>query len=198
MKDLIVLVADSQMGATFENLLARDKSFGISKPTFEIAVHPERDAGVFGKCHDFLRPFHRQYRFALVVFDREGCGSDKSTENIRHEVIQRIDASGWAGRNQVIIIEPELEIWVWVESPNVAKALGLTKDQLDKILSKYRRDINMKPENPKAAMEEALKISGLPHSSAIFAYLASSVSFKNCRDMSFQMLKTTLESWFGK
>jgi hypothetical protein len=197
MKDLIVLVADGQMKAAIEKLLTREHSFGISKPSFEVFVHPERDPGVFGKCQDFLRPFHQFYRFALVMFDREGCGSNEPTQAIQETLKERLDESGWKGRHQVVVLDPELEIWVWADSTNVAKILGLSQKQLQKILAKHKRNANLKPKDPKAAMEDALKKSRLPRSSAIYARLASSVTLKNCKDKSFGDLKSALVSWFG-
>ncbi|MCI0613518.1 hypothetical protein L0244_11075, partial [bacterium] len=145
MKDLIVLVADGQMKAATEKLLAREHSLGITKPNFEIFVHPERDAGVLGKCQDFLRPFHYLYRFALVMFDRDGCGSQGTAQAIQEAVKKRLDESGWNGRNRVVVLDPELEIWVWADSPNVAKALGLSESELQEILVRHQRDVNLKP-----------------------------------------------------
>lgn len=198
MKDLIVLVADSQMRAATEKLLAREHALGIATPSFEIFVHPERDAGVFGKCQDFLRSFQQSFRFALVMFDREGCGSNEAAKQIQQIVKKRLDESGWIERNQVVVIDPELEIWVWADSPNVSKSLGLSDKQLQEILAKYERNENLKPKDPKAAMEDALKKSHLPRSSAIYANLASIVTLRNCRDKSFSDFKSALVKWFGR
>lgn len=198
MKDLIVLVADSQMRAATEQLLTREQALGIATPSFDVVVHPERDAGVFGKCQDFLRPFHRLYRFTLVMFDREGCGSPETVQGIQQIVQKRLDAAGWLGRNQIVVIDPELEIWVWADSPHVSRSLGLPGEQLKEILARYQRDENQKPKDPKAAMEEALKKSRLPRSSAIYANLAATVTLKNCRDASFLHFKSTLVEWFGR
>lgn len=198
MKDLIILVADSQMRAATEKLLMREPALGIVTPSFEIFVHPERDAGVFGKCHDFLRPFQQLYRFALVMFDREGCGSKESARQIQQIIKERLDQAGWNERNQVVVLDPELEIWVWADSPNVSRSLGLSERQLREVLSKYERDLNLKPKDPKAAMEDALRKSRLPRSSAIYANLASTVTLKNCRDRSFSDFKSALVKWFGR
>lgn len=198
MKDLIILAADSQMRAATEKLLMREPALGILTPSFEIFVHPERDAGVFGKCQDFLRPFQQLYRFALVMFDRDGCGSKESARQIQQIVKERLDQAGWNERNQVVVLDPELEIWVWADSPNVSRSLGLSEKQLKEILSHYERDENLKPKDPKAAMEDALKKSHLRRSAAIYANLASTVTLKNCRDRSFSDFKSALVKWFGR
>lgn len=197
MKDLIVLVADGQMKAATEKLLSREHSLGITKPIFEIFVHPERDAGVFCRCQDFLRPFQQFYRFALIMFDRDGCGSQESAKIIHETTKKRLDESGWKTRNQVVVLDPELEIWVWADSPNVAKALGLSENELQKILVEHQRDANLKPKDPKVVMEKALRKSRLPRSSAIYANLASTVTLKNCKDKSFNDFRSALVKWFG-
>ncbi len=198
MKDLLVLVADTQMKAAIEKLLMRERALGITKPSFDVFVHPERDPGVFRKCHDFLRPFQHLYRFALVLFDRDGCGSQDVVQILRQEVKNRLNESGWHGRNQVVVLDPELEVWVWADSTNVAKVLGVSRGELETILATYNRDANFKPINPKEAMEAVLKKSRLPRSSAIYSKLAATVSVKNCRDKSFGELKSTLLAWFSR
>jgi hypothetical protein len=96
-----------------------------------------------------------------------------------------------------VVLDPELEIWVWVDSPNVAKALGLSESELQEILVRHQRDANLKPKDPKAAMEKALRKSRLPRSSAIYANLASTVTLKNCKDKSFNDFRSALVNWFG-
>lgn len=97
-----------------------------------------------------------------------------------------------------MVIDPELEIWVWADSPHVSRSLGLPEEQLKEMLARYERDENQKPKDPKAAMEEALKKSRLPRSSAIYANLAATVTLKNCREASFSQFKLTLVEWFGR
>lgn len=95
------------------------------------------------------------------------------------------------------MLNPELEIRIWADSPHVAKSLGLSKKQLEEILAQHDRDANGKPKDPKTVMEAALRKANLRRSSAIYANLAASVSFKNCRDQSFSDFKSALVGWFG-
>lgn len=198
MKDLVALVADVQMEAALKKILLRERDLGIAKLTFDIYVHGQRDPGVFGKCHEFLRPFQRQYRFALVLFDRDGCGAHKPAAEIQKIVTQRLDKSGWQHRSHVIVIDPELEIWAWAGSPFVAQALGLSDDQLNQVLTRYNRDANNKPHDPKKAMEDALRKARRPRSAAIYAELAARAPFQSCEDHAFVELQSTLFDWFGK
>ena len=50
-KDLIILVADKNMEHTIKGLLARPPALGIRPLSFDIRVHPERDAGCRGEAH---------------------------------------------------------------------------------------------------------------------------------------------------
>ena len=196
MKDLIVLVADGNMKASIEGILKRHKSLRIRSITHDIFVHPERDPGALNKAHDFLRSFTAQYRYAMIMFDQEGCGREATAEELQMEVQDKLDRTGWRERSSVVVLEPELEIWVWSDSPHVAKILGLKEEELSSLLQNYSRPNYTKPIRPKEAMEKALRQSRIPRSSSLYAELASKVSLMRCADVAFVRLKTTLQQWF--
>ncbi len=196
MKDLVVLVPDISMEAGVGGILKRDKALKIRPVKHDIFVHTERDPGVLNKAHEFLRPFTVQYSFAMVMFDREGCGREATAEALQMEVQGKLDRVGWQGRSLVVVLEPELEAWVWSDSSHVAKILGLKGDALSELLENYSRPGYPKPVRPKEAMEEALRQSHIPHSASLYAELASKVSLKRCTDEGFIRLKTTLQQWF--
>lgn len=110
MKHLVILVADHNAEHALRGLLQRAEDLGIHRIQFDIYVHPQRDPGVYLRAHDFLRPFLRQYQYALVVLDREGCGAErKKAEQVRQEVHMRLERNGWKDRCQVVVIDPELD-----------------------------------------------------------------------------------------
>jgi len=96
MKDLVVLVADKNMEAAVKTLIEkRHESLGIRQVQADVFVHPRRDPGVFHEAHIFLQPFRGEYRYALVMFDREGCGQEnKPAQQVEQEVKQRLEQSG--------------------------------------------------------------------------------------------------------
>lgn len=53
-----------------------------------------------------------------------------------------------------------------------------------------------KPENPKSAVEEIIRLKKIPRSSALFQRLAERVSLSRCTDRSFARLRETLKRWF--
>ena len=77
-KDLYVLVADQDMLQTMEKLLDREKSLGIRPIEHKIERHFQRDPGCRTDVSRYLRHRTSHYQYALVVFDREGCGDDAS------------------------------------------------------------------------------------------------------------------------
>ena len=196
MKDLVVLVADNNMKAGIEGILKRHRALKIRPVQHDIFVHPERDPGVLNKAHDFLCPFTTQYRYAMVMFEREGCGREATAEKLQMEVQGKLDRVDWRGRSSVVVLEPELETWVWSDSPHVAKILGLKEDKLSTLLENYSHPDYPKPIRPKEAMEKALRQARIPRSSSLYAELASKVSLMRCTDVAFVRLKTILQRWF--
>jgi hypothetical protein len=199
-KDVVFLVSDDQMKFAVEGLLSRGLALGFQNISFDIYVHPNKDPGCLLRAHDFLRAFHRQYRCALVMFDREGCGREGAAEDLEREVEQRLSAAGWGDRAAVVVIDPELEIWVWSDSQQVDDALGWTGHKPP--LKQWLRDEShiignaMKPHRPKEALEKALRLARKARSSAIFLELAKHVSVRRCQDRAFLKFKGILQRWF--
>ncbi len=201
--DLIVLAADKNIQFTIQSLINRRQSLDIGRTTFKIYTHEERDPGCLHRSDAFLQPFVKQFSRALVVFDREGCGKEQKTrEELEEEVTERLSRSGWEDRAACIVIDPELENWVFSDSPEVDSALGWSgKTPPLRSWLKERGLLEagqMKPSNPKEAMEAALRNARLPRSSSIYEDLMKNVSLNRCTDRSFLKLKATLQSWFPR
>ena len=72
----IVLAADRHIAASPEVLLRRRRTDpGVGSVSFDVRRYPESDAGCRSRAVECLRPFIPRYRYALVVFDHQGCGS---------------------------------------------------------------------------------------------------------------------------
>jgi len=198
MKDLIVLLADKNMEFAVKELLERIHSLKIRTISYDIKVHSHRDPGIYNTSHDFLRIFVDMYSYALVMLDREGCGSDKNSLQIANDIQTKLDNSGWSNRSKVIVLDPELEIWVWSDSPEVASCIGWDNAELREWLQRenYLIPDIQKPKNPKVVFEEALRIKGKPRSSSIYGKLAEKVSLDRCIDSTFTDFKSILKKWF--
>jgi hypothetical protein len=201
MGDLIVVVADVDAANAVSALLGRRESMAIREIRATVDRYVGRDPGCYLKAHDYLRPFIRQFSYALVVFDRHGSGREAETrELLEQEVEARLAKKGWRNRSTAIVLDPELETWVWSDSPEVDRTLGWA-ERSPKLRSWLQQQglwpaDARKPHDPKMAMLRALRAAGRRRSPAIFRQLAERVSLRRCSDPAFLKLKTTLQRWF--
>lgn len=203
MKDLYVLVADQDMAETVQALLKRPDSLGIHCTRHMIDRHLGRDPGCRTGASQKLRPFLYEYRRAVVVLDKHGCGREGAKrEDIQQEIEQDLRRNGWDDdRAKAIVIEPELETWVWTGSPHVASVLGWKRESGDLKAWLMGRGLwsagSAKPADPKAAMNAVLRQTRTPNSAALFGEIARRTTLQHCRCSAFMELKDTLQRWFG-
>jgi hypothetical protein len=199
--DLVCLVADRSMEAAIEAVLRRHQALEIRPIEFETLVHPERDPGCFHEPAKLLGGYTDRARHALVVLDRawEGApaGDAADLERLLEQELTRIGPAEWG---KAVVIEPELEAWVFSDSPHVATTLGWTdstslRDALE--VEGYWQRERAKPDDPKRAMDWVLRRARLPRSSSLFRALGSRVSLQRCDDRSFVRLAEILRGWFG-
>ena len=201
-KDLFVLAADLELKNALDGLLSRATDLGVRNVSYDIERHPNRDSGCRIEAVEYLRPYLRRYRHALVVFDHYGCGSTDPREEIQFHVEEQLRRNGWGNRAKVIVIEPELEVWVWADSPATCRVLGW-----DRSYAALRRGLGRrrlwepgepKPSEPKKAMREAMRHGRVQRSARKFSEFARAVEFDRCRDAAFSELKHTLVRWFPR
>jgi hypothetical protein len=100
----------------------------------------------------------------------------------------------------VVVIDPELEAWIWQDNPHVSRGLGHTNAQqsLRALLAASGEWPNGhdKPPRPKEVVERVLRSNRIPRSAAIYRQIAGRVSVNACTDQAFQALIQTLRGWF--
>lgn len=203
-KRLVVLVPDADIEQAMRGLLTRTDSLKIAPVDFEVTRHVNRDNGCRSNASSYLRPYLSCCRHALVVFDRDGCGSRRSRLDIQQAVELDLTRNGWKSRSKVIVIDPEVEVWVWSDSPAVARVLGWGSDFQTLrewlVSRKLWASNHRKPQDPKNAMRKAMEEAGLTkrirRSSTRFHDLATTVDFTDCQDPAFVELARTLRAWF--
>lgn len=201
-----MLVPDADIKQTVRGLFQRSERLGIAPCEPRLLRHPERDPGCRTRAAEVLQKFRSSHAFALVIFDRHGCGSGAPREAIQEEVERSLITSGWdRDRVKAIVIAPELEVWLWNGSPHVSQALGWRHDY-----AALRRHLehehlwggdSPKPAAPKRAMRTALK--NAPHrqkrrSARLFFDLARRTTLAGCTDPAFLELRRTLRTWFPR
>lgn len=210
-RDLFVVVADLDAENAIKTLLCeRQSSLGIKidfnpdrPPQGDLLRYAGRDSGCYKDAVDLLRPPRQTHRHALLCFDWHGSGAEcKTRQEIEAEIEESLLKNGWSiGTAAVVVIAPELEAWVWTDSPHVAEVLGWKDDAQS--LRHFLQDRELlapnspKPTDPKKAMEQALRAKRKPGGARLFADLASRVTLNRCQDPAFHKLQKTLERWFS-
>ena len=199
--DLLCLVADRNMSAAVAGLLSRFESLGIPSIDYRLQTHPRHDPGCFHEGAEYLRAQQSEAAHALVILDHDWAGAPANSGPELEELLEghlaNAGIDGWA---RAVVIEPELEAWVFSGSIHVVEALGWTDRSpgLREALASQGLwpDDCPKPPNPKEAMEWALRQARVPRSSSIYGELASKVSTTTCTDRAFVRLRQILQGWF--
>jgi hypothetical protein len=203
MKDIIVLVADKNMEFLIKGLFPRiPRIENIPEFSFDVLVHQHRDAGVFNESDEFLRSFHDKYDNALVIFDHSGCGrEDKTREELELLVENKINRSGWNENVCAIVINPEIENWIWVNEARLKDAISWEDENgvYDWLYENGWIELNSnKPNRPKEAFQACLRKCQIPRSSSIYKEISSKASYRVCQDPAFQKMIEKLKSWFSQ
>jgi hypothetical protein len=210
-RDLFVIVADLDAENGFKALLQRHHhSLGIGPidfdPSQDILRFNGRDSGCCGEAVELVRAALRTHKHVLLVFDRDGSGREGQTRTeIEADIEKRFDNNGWSRTARVIVVDPELEAWVWSDSAHVAGELGWgNMHELHEFLLEndwlsdaHADGVPAKPRHPKEAMEAALREKRVAISSKRFGELGQKVGrLSHCVDAAFQKLIATLKEWF--
>jgi len=209
-RDLFVVVADLDAEKAIGTLLCeRQRALGVhlefnrAAPTQgDLLRYSGRDSGCFRYAVKLLRSPQLTHSHALLIFDQHGSGAEmKSRKQIEAELEGDLHASGWPlGDAAVVVIDPELEAWVWTNSPHLSRSMGWGNDRdgLRPFLS--QRDLwdanSQKPNDPKEALAQALRAKQKPAGAALFSELAATVSVQHCEDSSFRKFQQKLREWF--
>lgn len=199
--ELVVLAADLDIEQAVMGLFTRPHALKIRPvlPKFVRDPMAGHDGGTFKRAHIVLESYCSDPLCrALVLFDRAWDGAPSSdAKRLAEDVEQRL-APMWGDRARCVVLDPEIEAWVFSDSPHVDKTLGFAEGQL----RTWLRDQGQwpagkpKPGDPKTAMLRALRKSHIKPSAALFYELASKVGLERCIDPSFHSFIETLRTWF--
>lgn len=199
MKDLVILVADKNMQFALKGALGRHESLEIHPLVFDFLVHPGRDGGTRKTGPDILRLERQRYSHALLVLDFEGSGTDLTDSlALENELDGRLSRQ-WGDSAKAIVIEPELDVWVWGSDNAMETVINWPGDERvrDWLRAKgFVFDDKDKPTQPKEALEAALREVGLPRSSAVYQEITQRISLRRCNDEAFIRLRHKLVEWF--
>ena len=203
MKDLVILAADKDLEFALKGMLSRPEALGIRlvEANTDIFVEPEHDPACALRGVDFLDNLSGQYRYGLLIFDHEGSGKEATTpQELQKSLNAEFVSSTWGERARAIVLSPELEIWIWSDSPHIDEVVGW-KNRNPKlrpwlIEQDYLQTGEVKPARPKEAFEAALREARKPRSASLYQQIAERVSLRRCTDTGFLELKAILSNWF--
>ena len=236
MKPLLILTADKECAATVRGFFERDnfhRSLGCGPirlgessfdPEKDVLVHPGHDPGVWKDPQLILLPERKAYDKALVILDAEWSGAPQP-QRLVADIEKLAHSQGKWERNrfEVILIQPELEAWIWQRNIHVAEAfefpgrdselwehLALQSLALDKRTRKHYfvpadtasgqppawPTTERKPKNPKGVAEALTSYCRSGPPSGIFNEIGSKVSVAHCEDEAFKKLREALRRWF--
>lgn len=199
MKDLIILVADKNAQFALKGALGRPEAMQIKPLQCEFLVHPGRDGGVRKSGPEVLALKRRTFKHALLLLDFEGSGSDQPNASALEAKLDERLRPVWADAAKAIVIEPELDVWMWGADHPVEEVIewpagiGVREWLRNKGFS---FEPNGKPTRPKEAMEAGLRMTGQPRSSALYQRIAEKISLRKCGDEAFIRLRQQLGKWF--
>ena len=199
MLDLGLIVADKNMDFALRGILKRHKALGIRHPiTFQTVPLPGRDGGVRTGGPEALDRLRGEVSHGIIMLDWEGSGADSKALDLEKELDHRLRQT-WGNQAKAIVIEPELDVWIWGSSNAMNQSLNCEIPDIRVWLTErgYEFDRNEKPVRPKEAIESLLFELKEPRSSALYQEIISRISLARCVDPAFVRLKTTLRHWFA-
>lgn len=199
MDDLILLVADKNMRFSLQGALSRPDALNIRVVSFKILVHSSKDSGCRTTGSQLLALERRHYSHALLVMDFDGSGTNKSNGVELEDELDRQLAISWGASAKAIVIEPELDVWLWGSDNALSQVLGHPHNSAIRPWLQERGfsfSAAGKPHQPKEAMEFLLRELRKPRSSDTYEKIAGKISLKRCLDPAFLRLRDTLRGWF--
>lgn len=206
-RDCLFFVADKTMRETFLGFLSREDraaQLGCGNFDFDPAedlffAAGQNDPGLYTRAGSLLSPFLQSHRKAVVVLDCDWDGSPGQAQ-ILLNITTQLQQSGWALEDVIVIaIEPELEQWIWQDSPVLSDELRMEAPQGLKATLSQRglwRAEDAKPQSPKDLFIQLRRENNVKLSSSIFKRIASRVPVAACGDDEFRRLVAQLQAWF--
>ena len=208
LRDCKFVVADKNMEFVIKGFFGRadfHHKLGCAQFAFDPSqdlhsVRGKNDPGLYANGDPVLRVCRQTHRYAVVILDAEWKGSPGAAK-IEERIKQHLAHAGLSPQESAaIVIDPELENWLWIPHNTLGNLLGWQNFQdLREFLRKQQLWTDGdKPAPPKQALELVLKRIDKPRSSKFYAKIVQSVpSVRRCKDASFLKLRDTLCIWFS-
>ncbi|MEZ4226976.1 MAG: hypothetical protein R3B13_38905 [Polyangiaceae bacterium] len=154
------------------------------------------DGGVHKSAQELLRPYLNTHSRAMVVLDQQ-FGGELPADKVREDILARLSQNGWQERSEVVVIDPELEVWLWQNSRHVEQALMFTGSLRQHLQNNGQWPAEApKPLEPKETIQALVKAKKALKTKVVYSRIARSVSIQGCTDPSFELFTTAMRVWF--
>lgn len=207
MKDLCIWVADAETGAFLKALLGRPRALNIREIECDFERHTGRDSGMVTNGPELTRQMKRFYRKTLLVLDYHGCGREnrQPAKQVAEEMQGRLDVVTWQGKSSVVIVEPELERWLWLCESAIAKHFSISAEELRQSCRAYadkqgKSLDQIKEKEPKTLLDHICRHHHPRHFGPDnFENIGQHASIKQLQaSPSFQRFHQAMQSWFPR
>lgn len=202
---VIFVVADKNMEFMFRGFLERAgafKSLGCREFEFDakqdLLVASDHDPGLYSKARNYAQGARRTHARLVIAVDADWQGSP-GADKIRQQIESECVLAGWTPDAVcILVLDPEIENWVWQDNPNVETEVGHKGTSLRKQLAEEGAwpEGMAKPPRPKETLEAVLRRNRIPRSSGLYRRVAERVGVKHCTDAAFLRLAEALRTWF--
>lgn len=207
MRALFFVVADRDIEAMVTGFLQKERAdlrLGCAPFEFDAKLDLERaaadkDCGLYRRGIEYVRRHRQTHAHVVIMLDADWDGSPGAAA-IDEKLRDDLRKCGYSDDDsEVIVLDPEIEAWMWVDKLEVARELGFESiGDLRSWLTNagFELGANQKPLRPKEALLAALQANRKPWSSTRFAAVAAKVSLNTCQDPALLKLRATLQRWF--
>lgn len=211
MRDCVFLVADSTMSAVFASFLERDRrcdTLGTGPFRFDaeldLVTAQGNDPDVFHNAHKYLQGHLETHGHAVVALDFK-FGHHFTPAGLVATIEANLRRTGWAqGRFVVVLIQPELEAWIWQDHPRLDDVFleRLPRAQRPPSLRVWLREAELwpdglaKPPDPKLAAKRAIAAFRCGAQKQVYTKICRTVPVRRCQDAAFGDLRNALRRWF--
>ena len=192
-----MLCADSHAEAILQEVFRRSKEIGVDMERPNIHRRGgETDGWVRKYGVGTLRTQRHVYSHGLLIFDHQGCGDRRSGPEIEAELDDQL-AANWGDQAKAIVIEPEVEAWLWGMTESLHAIPKLSGADLNQWL-RSRHPWPKKPVDPKDHLQALFRDYRAKYCGDNFRLVAQQASLndQHCLCRSYRRFVSILRTWF--
>jgi hypothetical protein len=204
MKDLLVVLEGRDDKEVMRAVLNRPNDLGIRTITFEL---DRRSRAVPTQEPDLARDQRKEFQFAICLWDHVGSPyENERPAQAQGKVQARLNQNTLRDCSKALVIDPELEIWLWQDQAAIATVLEVNAPQLIEWLDDWQKgyfpDKNIGAlieQFPKEALEAVFQRAKEKPSAALYRRIASEANLGLwSQASSFQQMRRALRKWFPR